>query len=284
MKPSVSRRILLQTGLAGIGLSAAGKTPVQSGTKMVDVNVHLGRWPFRRLAQDDTAGLAVHLKANGVTEAWVASFDGLLHEDLAAVNSRTAQECAKSGAGVLRPVGSVNPTLPGWRLDIERCASGHGMKVIRLAPGYHGYTLADAVFAETLKLAADARLLVQIVAQMEDQRTQNVLMPVKPVDFKPLRDAMASAPKSRVMVLNANTAMVLSSLRGCSNVWLDTAMIEGVGGLEQLLKSWPEDKICLGSHAPLFYWEAARLKLQESGIEGGQRDAVTHQNALQALS
>lgn len=283
MNPTVSRRTLLQTSLAGLGLAAA-KTSAAAPLQLTDVNVNLGRWPYRRLPFDETAALAAHLKQRSVTEAWAASFDGLLHEDLAAVNARTAGECRRHGAGVLKPVGVVNPTLPGWKLDVERCAREHGMKAIRLSPGYHGYTLADAPFAEVLGLAAEAGLLVQVVAQMEDQRTQHPLMPVKPVDFKPLRDVMAAVPKVRVMVLNANTAMVLSALRGCTNVWLDTAMIEGVGGVEQLLKSWPADKVCLGSHAPLFYWEAARLKLQESGLEGDVLEAVRHRNAAGALA
>ena len=57
---------------------------------------------------------------------------------------------------------------------------------------------------------------------------------------------------ARVMVLNANAAMVIKHLQDCPNVWLDFAMIEGVGGVENLLKIWPLDRLVFGSFAPVF--------------------------------
>ena len=67
-------------------------------------------------------------------------------------------------------------------------------------------------------------------------------------------------------------------MRG-TGVWLDIAMLEGVGGVEGLLKDWPADRVVFGSHAPFFYWESARLKLQESELTPDQLAAITHGNA-----
>ena len=80
------------------------------------------------------------------------------------------------------------------------------------------------------------------------------------------------------MVLNANTAHVLTGLRGKKAI-IDTAFIEGVGGVENLLKDWPVEQLVFGSHAPWFYWEANGLKLQESVLTSDQMEAVTHGNA-----
>ena len=60
-------------------------------------------------------------------------------------------------------------------------------------------------------------------------------------------------------------------------------MIEGVGGVENLLKSWPAEKLCFGSHAPFFYWESSALKLQESVLTAEQLVAVQRDNALALL-
>ena len=62
---------------------------------MIDVNVNVSRWPFRRLPHDETPKLVHKLKACGITQAWVGSFDGLLHCDVAAVNARLVDECRK---------------------------------------------------------------------------------------------------------------------------------------------------------------------------------------------
>jgi hypothetical protein len=98
---------------------------------------------------------------------------------------------------------------------------------------------------------------VQLVAQMEDERTQHPQVRAAPVDLAPLSKIMHEVPEARVMLLNANAAMVLRHLQDCPNVWLDFAMIEGVGGVGNLLKSWPADRLVFGSFAPVFYWESA---------------------------
>ena len=66
---------------------------------MIDVNVYVSRWPCRRLPDDETPRLVRRLRDRGITSAWTGSFDGLLHRDVAAVNSRLAQECRRFGDG-----------------------------------------------------------------------------------------------------------------------------------------------------------------------------------------
>jgi hypothetical protein len=56
-------------------------------------------------------------------------------------------------------------------------------------------------------------------------------------------------------------------------------MLEGVAGVELLLKDWPLEKTLFGSHAPFFYPESARLKLQESDLTAPQLAATAHNNA-----
>lgn len=263
---------------AKAGIRSAAAQP----TQIIDTNLYVGPHPFRESITTAPAALAAKLAKQNVTQAWAGSFEALLQRDITSVNAHLVRSCAEHGAGILKPVGSIHPKLPGWRKDLQLCIEQHAMKAIRLHPNYHGYALDDPAFRELLEVATAQKLLVQIVAQMEDERTQHPLVQVKPVDFKPLSALLKQMPGTRVMVLNANRAMSMTTLAG-SEVWLDIAMLESVGGIENLLKDWPQDRVVFGSHAPFFYWESAKLKLQESELSESQLAAITHQNATAIL-
>ena len=44
---------------------------------IVDVNVSLHRWPFRRLKGDEPSEMVTKLRAQNVSQAWAGSFDAL---------------------------------------------------------------------------------------------------------------------------------------------------------------------------------------------------------------
>lgn len=276
----MNRRNFLLSSTASV--LAATNMPAAEPTKLIDCQVYLGNYPFRHLEAENVESFIGLLQKRGVTEAWAGACEGLLRRDVAVVNRDLATVCRNHA--VLRPCGTINLSLPDWQNDVKCCAEEHGMRVVRLHPNYHGYSLKDAAFRELLELSTKHRLLVQVVAQMEDGRTQHPQVQVAPVDLKPLPALLKEMPEARVMLLNASAAMVMRHLQECPNVWLDFAMIEGVGGVEALLKTWPQERLVFGSFAPVFYWESAKLKMRESGIEGPEAVAVLFQNASDALA
>ncbi len=253
---------------------------------MIDVNVSLSRWPFRRLPDDKTHRLVSKLKSAGVTHAFAGSFDALLHKDVAAVNSRLADECKTHGDGLLLPFGCVNPMLPDWREDVRRCHETHHMRGIRLHPNYHGYTLDQPEFAELLALAASRNLIVQLSVMMEDERTQHPLLQVPAVDTSPLAEVLKQHPDLPLILLNSQRDIrgeALTNLAVSGNTYFDIAMQESIGGLTKLTNLVPYERILFGSHAPFFYHESATLKLQESNLGETIRQAITVDNASKLL-
>jgi uncharacterized protein len=248
---------------------------------LIDANVNLSRWPARRLPGDESGALVAKLRAHGVTEAWAGSFDGLLHKDIAAVNARLARECRAHTDVRLEPFGSVNPLLPDWEDDLRRCAEEHHMPGIRLHPNYHGYKLDHPAFARLLKLAAERRLLVQLVVVMEDERMMSRLLRVPPVDVAPLPALVQGMPGLRLVLLNALTTVRGDSLLRlrASEISVEIAMLDGVAGVAGLLDQFPLDRVLFGSHAPHFYFEAALLKLKESALSDRQTLALRSENA-----
>lgn len=254
---------------------------------MIDTNISLERWPFRRFVDDTPERLVAKLKARGVTEAWAGSFDGLFHRDIAAVNRRLAETCRQFGNGILRPFGTVNPVLPDWHDDLRRCHEVHRMRGLRLHPNYHGYTLDDPRFAELLSLATDRGLIVQLALSMEDERTQHALHRVPHVDPKPLAAIIAKQPKLRLVLLNAFRSLPVaqaSEAAKAGQVWFDIAMLESVAGVAKLIEQVSPQRVLFGSHAPLFYFESAELKLVESGLPESVLQQIRMTNANQLLS
>lgn len=280
----IRRSAALATGSALAASSPAGSAPapVPTPASLIDCNVTLGPWPFRELPGVAHRTLVERMKQRGVTQAFAGSTAGIFQRDLFAANKSLHDTCTRQSEGIFLPAGSINPIHPGWKAELQRCVSDHGMKIIRLHPNYHGYTLADPSFRDLLEAATAHRLLVQITAQIEDERTQHPLVKMKPVDLRPLPAALQRVSGARVMVLNASRAMSMTALQNCP-VWIDFAMLEGVGGVENLLRDWPLEKLVFGSHAPFFYWESARLKLQESDLSAKQLAAITHENARRSL-
>lgn len=284
----MNRRQFLKTNGAlavGVTLGPLLLKAAPTSHALVDVNVTLGRWPFRRLPLDETKALVAKLRDNGVTQGWAASFDALLHRDLATVNARLAEECRRNGRGLLVPFGSVNPALPDWETDLRRCHEQHRMLGLRLYPNYHGYKLDDPQFAKLLALAHSRQMVVQIALSMEDERMQNFTGQVPHADATPLLTALKDLPTRRLVVLNWFRAVKpeLIGPLAQAGVCFDISTLEGVGGIANLLKDVPTNQVAFGSHAPFFYFESAALKLKESAL-GASEHLIRSGNARRLLA
>ncbi|MCB1235090.1 MAG: amidohydrolase family protein [Verrucomicrobiae bacterium] len=262
----------------------SGSLPKPGEQPTIDVNVYLERWPFRRLPLDDSAALAAKLRESGVTQAWAASFDALLHRDLDAVNDRLAETChEKGGASIFVPFGAVNPKLPGWRETLRRCHEVHRMRGIRLHPNYHGYTLADPAFSALLAEAEKRNLTLQIAVRMEDTRTQHPLVAAPDVDAMPLLDLLPRHKAGvRVQLLNSLRTLtdpLKISRLAALGAQFDIAMLEGTAGIERLVeRKVPLAALAFGSYAPFFPIESSLLKLKESTLPAGRTVAIRCHN------
>jgi predicted TIM-barrel fold metal-dependent hydrolase len=254
---------------------------------MIDVNVSLSHWPFRRLPCDEPEVLVARLRSLGVTEAWAGNFDAMLHRDFAAVNVRTAEVCRLHGGGLLRPIGAVDPTLPDWREELRRCQEVHGMPGVRLHPNYHGYALDHPAFAEFLDEAGRRGLIVQIALKMDDERHLHPLLKDLPTtDAAPLIPLLARPARPKIVLLNALknlSGQPLRRLLDAGDVWVDIGMLEGMEGLKRLVAQIGPDRLLFGSHAPYFYPEANVLKLKESALSPEQAEAIQQGNARRIL-
>ncbi|MFT4556827.1 MAG: amidohydrolase family protein [Planctomycetales bacterium] len=236
----------------------------RAGLRIVDTNVSLFHWPFRRLPLDDTEALVKKYRSLGIAQAWAGSFEGVLHRDIAGVNRRLSEACLNWPE--LIPIGSVNPESPGWEEDLRHCCEKLSMPGVRLHPNYHGYTLDDPRFAQLLNLATKAGRFVQIAATMEDNRTQHPKLVVQDVDLAPLVDVVKRIPGARVQLLNYKPrGPIFEQLAKTTNVMFDTARVDATDGIPKLVRSLLAGRVLFGTHAPFLIPEAALIRVHESG-------------------
>ena len=261
---------------SAVGSAAAGETP---SLRIIDTNVSLFQWPFRRLPLDDVELLVKKYRSLGIKQAWAGTFDGVLHRDVASANQRLTDTCLNHPE--LVPIGSVNPELPGWEEDLRRCREKHSMPGIRLHPNYHGYTLDDSRFARLLKLATTAGFFVQIAATIEDIRTQHPQLQVSDVDLAPLADVVRQVSGARVQILNYRPrGAAFEQLAKTTNVSFDTSRVDGTDGIPKLVASLSPGRVLFGTHAPFLIPEAALIRVHESGqLDDSALRAVYASNA-----
>jgi predicted TIM-barrel fold metal-dependent hydrolase len=60
-------------------------------------------------------------------------------------------------------------------------------------------------------------------------------------------------------------------------------MLEGIEGVARLVEQLPHERVVFGSNFPLFYFEAALLKVQESGLPGDKKTMLFEGNARRIL-
>jgi predicted TIM-barrel fold metal-dependent hydrolase len=289
----VTRRKFLKSTLAtatACGLAQVGAANDKTSTSetITDTHVYTGHWPHQKLMGDDPPKLVAELRRAGVGQAWTGSFEGLFHKDIASVNQRLAETCARVGSGMLIPFGTVNPTLPDWEDDLRRCHESFHVPGVRLHPNYHGYALDDPRFAKLLDLAAARGLIVQLVAWMESDR-HLLLNPHEPeVDVKPLAKMIALLPGLRIILANCFHATAqdesIRALQKNEQVYFDLARASDADAIKQLIDTTAPERVVFGTCAPLHGIEVQASKLNQMQLPGEVRLKIGSANAAALLA
>jgi len=297
---AIDRRSFVKASLIPAVASLAsrcvrGDDNASAGPEIIDSNVHLFQWPFRKLKYDRTEALVAKLRKHRITKAWAGSFEAVLHKQLDPINRRLTEECRARGNGMLVPIGSVNPSWPDWEEDLRKCHELHKMPGIRLYPAYHGYSFDHPQFASLLAEAAKRGLLVQIVLRMEDERVHHQAISIGPVSVSPLADIIKKVPQAKVQLINSAGPLFAGNVPALvreTKVTFDIAATEGNGGIGKLIEgknysyrgAIPAERLLFGSHAPYFPCECAVFKLFESPLSLEQLTKMMNANAKRLMS
>jgi predicted TIM-barrel fold metal-dependent hydrolase len=295
---AIDRRTFLKGSVAIAGAvsrtASAASFASSRVTGIIDTNVNLFDWPFRRLKYRNTKALVAKLKKHRVIEAWAGSFDALFSKDISGTNARLAAECREQAPGFLIPVGTVNLAWPDWEEDLRRCHEVHKIPGVRLYPGYQPFDLDHPDMERFLKICAERGMVVQVVFGMEDPRVHHPIINVRPVTFRPLVKAIKAVPGVKVQLVHfpgSPQGEDFAEFLNEPNTFLEISRLEGNGAIGRMIGTIsglpsahaPVERILFGSHAPYFPLETALLKLVESPLDAQQLHAIMQGNAERLL-
>jgi uncharacterized protein len=262
---------------------------------IIDTNVHLFQWPFRKLKFGNTRSLVEKLRRHRIKQAWAGNYEALFSKSIDVTNARLAKECRENGQGMLVPFGTVNPAWPDWEEDLRRCREVHGMPGIRIYPAFQMFDLEHPEFSRLIEEATKRDMIVQIAGDMEDTRVHHPIVDTREIKFDPIVHIMKQVPAAKVQLLAWNlyvNSALLKKLVTETNVVLDISWLESTGALGRTIEGnmWtgpetpvPVERLLFGSHAPLFPVEASMIKLFESPLTLKQMQAVMNENARKLL-
>lgn len=302
----LNRRTFFSRSLgAAAAVSVAAPAMANPGTQsgavaatepeIIDTNVHIFDWPFRKMKYGTTKALVEKLRHHRISQAWTGNYEALFHKDINGVNTRLSEECRANGQGVLLPFGTVNLAWPDWEEDLRRCHEIHKMPGIRIYPIYQTFDLDHADFRKLVEQVTARKMILQIVGDMEDSRHHHPIVEVRNVNMTPLIDIVRHVPHARIQLVYWNHRVrpdLLQSLISQTPIVFDTSRVEGAGEVGRLIEgnSWygkgsavPVDRFLFGSHAPYFPVETNVLKLFESPLRREQMIAIMNGNARRFL-
>ncbi len=225
---------------------------------IIDFNVYLGHWPFRRLCVRTALGILRQMDRSGIDIAVVSSLNSVLYADPHDGNLELLQEIEQYSERFV-PLAVLNPKYPGWEGDLEECIN-HGCKGLRLYPQYHNYSLTDEECLRLVKRAHESNLVVSIPVRLRDGRGRHWMDSARDINLEELKQLAERVPEAKIVVLEAR-GVADSPLFEYPNVYFEiSGMDAAFGEIDRLIERVGDSRVVFGSGFPLKYLQSAILK------------------------
>ena len=253
---------------------------------IIDANAYVGRWPFRRLSHPGASGLKALLRRTGTSVALASPIAGAFYRDCLTAVEEMVEDDAWDPS-LLRPVAVVNPTFPGWEVDLSTMVKRLGCVAVRVLPNYHDYTLHDDRALALVERVQALGLPLVVSMRMQDERSHHLRMLVEAVPVDDVRFLLRVMPHGRYVLSNVSWHEV-SALRSEMDLADDAVWEMSYKPppyyLEQAVRDFGAERVLYGSGAPLQYPEAALTVVQQAQIGEAERAAILAGNAARVFS
>lgn len=249
---------------------------------MLDANTWLGHWHNQKFSVYSSDKMRECLRACGINQAIISSIDAVFSSDPQPWN----EELAHALAGVApffihAPV--VKPTLAD-RDDALTCYASGPVRVLRLLPGFHSYSLNSSELKPFFQKCSRLRFTILVQMRMEDERSQHKLVQVPPVNTEELVELAAAFPDINFLCLSAYFPEAVALSSKVKNLYVDISFAEKLNTVSELIDKIPVSQVVFGSHSPFLYPEAAWLKMEHAEVSREDKNLIMSENALRILA
>lgn len=244
---------------------------------LIDVNAHLGAWPFSLAPERTAPALTKHLAANGVSRALVSPLGAVFAPDPMPANRALFAATKRSQA--LVPVPVVNLRLANWREQLAECATA-GATAVKLLPNYHDYRLTSPVLADFMPALAKTGLRLVINVRLEDDRHRYFGLKVTSLPVAELDAFLKKYPKAHVLFTGIGRPEIEKLAKDHANFSADLSFCEWIETVRSLLPVIPAGRLMLGTCTPLLNTRGGVDKLRTARIPAKAMRQIGSANAI----
>lgn len=250
---------------------------------MIDVNVFVGAYPWRRLPGTAPEAVLAAMERVGVLEAWVTHLPSLFWKDPTEGNGWLYKTCDRFPP--FRPVPVVHPGLPRWGQDLAE-AVGRGVPAVRCDPGFLGLAPAGPEVVRLIQAAGEADMPIQAAVRLEDGRGRHPLDVAPELSPAAVRSWVRAHPRTRLIITHAEREFIEQVHFGATpeeagRIWWDISWIWGPpeDHLAILLATMGGGRFLFGSGQPLRLAETPLARLDLLDLAPADLRAILTDNA-----
>lgn len=231
---------------------------------IIDVNAHIGHYPFRKLVARNALQMIELMDANGIDRAVVSSLHAVFYRDAHRGNEELMEQIQPYGARFI-PVATVNPKYADWRHDLEQCVTRWKMKAVTLVPEHHGYSLTDDYGQAALEQIAEYELPLVLTQRFEDRRQRHHWDIAEDLSSATLTDVAKQHPRLKFLLSNwqglSGDRLAAAGLKGRCLIDFARSDVLLHKSIPKLIETLGIESVAFGSHIPFDYVGPSLVKL-----------------------
>lgn len=234
---------------------------------LIDINAHVGHWPFKQMKYNNCASLLGRMNKFGVEISVVSNMNGIFYKDTQSANEELFEELKSNKSFNKRfiPFAVLNPTYGGWQKDFEICTGKFGMRGICLYPLYHDYEITDPACIELVKRARDKGIIITFTHRIVDSRQRSWIDISREWTMKDIMPIIREVKDARYFIVNAANSMSVDApdaeLLKSTDLLIDTSG-RSLSNPGEMIKRFGKDKFAFGTHSPVLDYLTGLLRIE----------------------